>query len=42
MTVPHYNLPRMHRMLRDRGVLTDACVTRGYRDVLAVAASRVA
>ena len=42
MTVPHYNLPRMHRMLRDRGVLTDACVTRGYRDVLAVAASRAA
>ena len=30
MTVPHYNLPRMHRMLRERGVLGDACVTRGY------------
>jgi fatty acid desaturase len=42
MTVPHYNLPRMHRMLRDRGVLTDACVARGYRDVLALAASRAA
>ncbi len=42
MTVPHYNLPRMHRMLRDRGVLADACVTHGYRSVLAVAASRAA
>jgi fatty acid desaturase len=42
MSVPHYNLPRMHRMLRDRGVLTDACVARGYRDVLALAASRAA
>ena len=40
MTVPHYNLPRMHRMLRDRGVLRDACVTRGYPGVLALAASR--
>src|SRR5207244_4038949 len=34
MTVPHYNLPRMHRLLRARGVLEDACVTRGYLDVL--------
>ncbi len=40
MTVPHYNLPRLHRLLRDRGVLEDACVTRGYRGVLALAASR--
>jgi fatty acid desaturase len=42
MTVPHYNLPRMHRLLRDRGVLGDACVTRGYPGVLALAASRAA
>jgi fatty acid desaturase len=42
MTVPHYNLPRMHRMLRDRGALGDACVTRGYPGVLALAASRAA
>jgi fatty acid desaturase len=42
MTVPHYNLPRMHRLLRERGVLADACVTRGYPSVLAVAASRAA
>jgi fatty acid desaturase len=40
MTVPHYHLPRLHRLLRDRGVVADACVTRGYRSVLALAASR--
>ncbi len=39
MTVPHYNLPRMHRLLRARGVLEDACVTRGYLDVLRLAAA---
>jgi fatty acid desaturase len=42
MTVPHYHLPRLHRLLRDRGVLDDACVTRGYPAVLALAASRPA
>src|SRR5215813_4229188 len=43
MTVPHYNLARMHRLLRDRGVLgDDACVARSYREVLALAASRAA
>ena len=42
MTVPHYNLPRLHRMLRSRGVLEDACVTDGYRSVLALAASKAA
>jgi fatty acid desaturase len=42
MTVPHYNLPRLHRMLRSRGVLEDACVTNGYRSVLALAASKAA
>src|SRR5690606_9930896 len=26
MTVPHYNLPRLHRMLRDRGVLDGAWI----------------
>ncbi|HUI25480.1 MAG TPA: fatty acid desaturase family protein [Candidatus Kryptonia bacterium] len=40
MTVPLYNLPRLHRMLRDRGVLQRACVTRGYLEVLRLAASR--
>jgi len=42
MTVPHYQLPRLHRVLRDRRVLDEACVTRGYRSVLALAASRPA
>jgi fatty acid desaturase len=42
MTVPHYNLPRLHRLLRARGALDQACVVRGYREVLALAASRAA
>jgi fatty acid desaturase len=42
MTVPHYNLRRMHRMLRDRGVLEGACVQRGYAGVLKLAASKPA
>ena len=42
MTVPHYHLPRLHRLLRDRRVLDEACVTRGYQAVLALAASRPA
>lgn len=40
MTVPHYHLRRMHRILVERGVLVDACVTRGYLSVLQRAASR--
>ena len=40
MTVPHYNLPRMHRMMRERHLLDRACVERGYWSVLARAASR--
>lgn len=40
MTVPHYKLPAFHRMLRDRGLLTDANVVNGYADVLALAASK--
>jgi fatty acid desaturase len=39
MTVPHYNLPRMHRLLRQRGVLKDACVTTGYLRVLQLASA---
>ena len=30
MTVPHYKLPRFHRLLRERGVLDHACVANGY------------
>lgn len=40
MTVPHYNLPKMHRLLRDKGLLEDALVTRGYAEVLRRATSR--
>jgi fatty acid desaturase len=34
MTVPHYNLPRFHQMLAERGLLEGACVTDGYIQVL--------
>ncbi len=40
MAVPHYNLPGLHRLLRERGVLAGACVTRGYLNVLRLASSR--
>jgi fatty acid desaturase len=40
MTVPHYNLPRMHRLLRERGVFEHACIEHGYLKVLQRAASR--
>jgi fatty acid desaturase len=42
MTVPHYHLPRMHRLLRERGALDGACITNGYLAVLRLAASRPA
>ncbi len=34
MTVPHYNLRRFHELLRERGVLEDACVADNYGQVL--------
>lgn len=37
MTVPHYNLPRFHRMLRERGLLERACVADSYAQVLRAA-----
>ncbi|MGH7821620.1 MAG: fatty acid desaturase family protein [Candidatus Binatia bacterium] len=40
MTVPHYNLRRMHRLLRGRGALDDACVERSYWMILRRAASK--
>jgi fatty acid desaturase len=42
MTVPHYHLPRMHRLLHARGALDGACVVTGYPAVLRAAASRAA
>jgi fatty acid desaturase len=40
MTVPHYRLPEMHRLLVARGALDEACVERGYWRVLRRAASK--
>ena len=40
MTVPHYNLPRMHDLLRERGVLDRACIADGYWGVLTGAVSK--
>ena len=40
MQVPHYNLPALHKLLASRGVLDDACITHGYREVLRLACSR--
>lgn len=40
MTVPHYNLPKMHRMLHQKGLLEDALVTNGYAEVLRRAISK--
>jgi fatty acid desaturase len=34
MTIPHYNLPRFHRMLRERGLLDGALLDERYVDVL--------
>ncbi|MEE8580328.1 MAG: fatty acid desaturase family protein [Myxococcota bacterium] len=42
MTVPPYNLPKLHRLLRERGVLEHALVDRGYLGVLRRASSLAA
>ncbi|MFP6627151.1 MAG: fatty acid desaturase family protein, partial [Deltaproteobacteria bacterium] len=39
MSVPHYNLPTMHRLLKERGALKNACVAKSYTEVLRTAAS---
>jgi fatty acid desaturase len=39
MTVPHYNLPRMHELLRERGLFEKALVDKGYWGVLDRASS---
>jgi fatty acid desaturase len=41
MFVPHYNLPRVHKLLAAAGVLEGAEVARSYREVLRKATSRV-
>jgi fatty acid desaturase len=40
MTVPHYHLRRMHRLLRERGVLDHALVSVGYPAILKAAAAK--
>jgi fatty acid desaturase len=40
MTVPHYNLPRMHALLRERGALDEACVVDGYWPTIRSAISK--
>lgn len=42
MTVPLYKLPKLHRLLRDRGVLEPALVAPGYGAVLREASSKAA
>jgi fatty acid desaturase len=37
MTVPHYNLPRMHRLLRERGILAQSPIASSYVEVLRLA-----
>ena len=40
MTVPHHNLPALHRRLRERGAIDEGCIAPGYAAVLRLAASR--
>lgn len=42
MTVPLYNLPRMHRLLSERGALEGALISDGYFRVFDEASSRAA
>jgi fatty acid desaturase len=42
MTVPFYNLPRLHRLLRDRGALDGALIEKGYLGLLLRAGSKPA
>ncbi|TMA79911.1 MAG: fatty acid desaturase [Deltaproteobacteria bacterium] len=41
MTVPHHNLPKLHRRLREHGLLPEGCfASGGYLEVLRLATSR--
>lgn len=40
MTVPHHNLPRLHRLLRERQAIDERCLTPGYAEVLRLATAR--
>jgi len=39
MTVPHHNLPRLHRLLRERGAVDESCITPSYLEVVRLATS---
>ncbi len=39
MTVPHHNLPKLHRILVERGLIPEGCLASGYREVLRLATS---
>jgi len=39
MTAPHYKLPKMHRMLAERGALDGVEIASGYREVMRTVAS---
>jgi fatty acid desaturase len=40
--VPHHNLPKLHRVLVERGLIPEGCLVTGYREVLRLATSRAA
>lgn len=40
MTVPHHNLPALHRLLRARGAIDEGCLAPGYLAVLRLATAR--
>ena len=40
MTVPFYNLPKMHAMLKERGVIDRALIGQGYWQILKNASSK--
>lgn len=42
MTVPHHNLPALHRILTERGAIPEGCLASGYFEVLRLATSRAA
>jgi len=40
MTVPHHNLPTLHRLLRERRAIDESCLTPGYVEVVRLATAR--
>ena len=42
MTVPHYNLPKFQRMLKDKGILRKALIANSYFEVLRQASAKPA